>query len=231
MKKYSFSILVILLCAVFIFSGCTKASTATPQMINELYQTTAIKYGKYIGMEKYKIFNEDMQVDLYSSKSYASAVYNQITNLQDGASYSIVNMLKKGAEYQTLMEAVSCFYNYRNFIATYVEIPQELLTKMYIATDKLETNLDSLLNTKVSFETMIMNLDDPNSLALKGNLKNYLDNYRKLIYSMLEMNKIYEEIYTTCIYVPTIITEVPSEGEVSMELQRVVLSSALYVAQ
>lgn len=227
MKKFSFSILITLLCAVFIFSGCTKASTATPQMINELYQTIANKYGKYNGVDKYKIFNEDLQVDLYSSKAYSSTVYNLITNLQDNASSSIVNMLRKGGEYQPLMEAVSCFYNNRNFVATYVEIPQELLTKMYDATDDLEENMDMLLSTKESFETMLVNIGDPNSLAIRGNFKSYLENYRKLIQAMFEINAVYEEIYTTCIYEPKDNTLRLIDGE----LQRVVLSSSIYIAQ
>ena len=227
MKKYSFSILVILLCAVFIFSGCTKAKTATPQMINELYQTTARKYGKYNGSEKYKIFDADLKVDLYSSNAYSNKVYNQITHLQDDASYSLVNMLREGGEYQPLMEAMSSFYNNRNFIATYVEIPQELLTKMYNATDGLENVLSPLLSTKEAFETIIQNLDEPSSLAISGSFKNYLGNYRKLMQSMFEINKVYEEIYTTCIYIPRENTLRLTDGE----LQRVVLSSSLYIAQ
>lgn len=227
MKKYSFSILVILLCAVFIFAGCTKASTATPQMINDLYQTIAQKYGKYNGSTKYKIFDADMKVDLYSLSAYSGAVYNQITNLQDDASYSVINMLRKGAEYQPIMEAVSCFYNNRNFVATYVDIPQELLTKMYNATDNLENDLGTLLSTKESLETMIINLDDPNSQAIMGNLKSYLQNYRKFIQAMFEFNKAFEEIYTTCIIVPSDNTLRLTDGE----LQRVVMSSSMYIAQ
>lgn len=227
MKKYSFSILVILLCAVFIFAGCTKASTATPQMINDLYQTNAKKFGKYNGISKYKIFDADMKVDLYSSNAYDNVVYNQITNLQDNASYSIINMLRKDAEYQPLMEAVSCFYNNRNFVATYLNIPQELLTKMYSAADNLGNYLGTLLSAKESLETMIINVDNPNSQAIKGNLKSYFQNYRKFIQAMFEFNKAFEEIYTKCIVVPSDNTLRLTDGE----LQRVVMSSSIYIAQ
>ena len=228
MKKYSLSILIFLLCAVFIFSGCTKANSATPQSINELYQSIARKYGKHNPDDgKHKIFNEDMQIDLYSAQAYRGNVYNQITNLQDGASFSVANLLKKDGEYQPLMEAVSAFYNNRNFVATYVEIPQKLLTEMYEAIDHLDGVLKPLLSVKESFETMMINVNNPNSIAIRGSLKNYLESYRKLIQAMFKVNTVYEEIYTTCIYIPEENTLRLMDGE----LQRLVLSSSLYIAQ
>ena len=229
MKKYSLSILIILLCSVLVFSGCTKAKTATPASINMLYQSIAQQYGSYDNQEKIKVFDNNKSVDLYSNASYNSTVYGEIVHLQDEASYSTLNMLDVGQEYQTIMAAVSCFYQNRTLIDITENVPQELYTNMYQSIDDLTPILKEVLSKKESLESTLYNLgaSQVNSAPVKESLKSFLSAYKKLIEKHFEFNAVFEDIYTTYIYSPTGKEVKLKEGE----LQRLVLSSAVYLGQ
>ena len=229
MKKISLSVLIILICSILVLTGCTKAKNAKPSTINLLYQNTVEKYSNYAGEEKIKIYNSNKEVDLYSNSSFNEVVFAEIEHLQDEASYSTVNMLAEGQEYQTIMEAVSCFYQNRALIDILTEVPQDFYTSMYERVDELLPILNDVLNKKESFESTLKNLGatEVNSTPVKESLKSFLLSYRNLVNKYFEINSVFEQLYTTYIFAPSGKETRLREGE----LQRVVLSSAVYLGE
>ena len=241
MKKFSLSILIVLLCSVLIFSGCTKAKNANVATINALYKDYATKYGTYNNSEKIKIFDEYGQPDLYSNKTYNNELYTKITKLNDGSAYSTLNMLGEFEEFDAIMKSVSNFYIYKSFVNT-LDVKQELLTEMYERVDDLNSSLQKTLKKKEGFETRFEGLSDDklNSSTITSSLQSYFGDYVELIQKFYLINETYEKIFTTYVYVPEQVTPfISSENfldipEISVplgETSRVVLSSQLYLGE
>ena len=229
MKKFRLSIFVVLLCSILVFSGCTKASSATPQKICSLYTEIATKYKKD-SSNKTQVFDDYNAVDLYSSASYRSLASTEIVHENSGASYSILNLVRDGGEYATIMSAVSNFYQIGpSFYITDYEIPQEKLSKMYEAIDSLTSTIKPLVSKKNVFQNNLesMGASKVNSVPVTESFKSYLGYYRDLIQKFYEFNSIYEDIYTTNIYVPNEESTMLIEGE----LKRLVLSVGLYLGE
>jgi len=229
MKKFNISFLIIMLCSILIFTGCTKAKNATPEKVTLLYDGITEKYSNYSGSTKTKIFNSQKNVDLYSSTAYDLYVYNQITSLNGDASTSLLNVLAKGAEYETIITGITSFYYNRSIVTSFIDIPQDLISELYVYIDDLDGILEKVLDKKEAFESTVINFNnvDINSQIILGTLKSYLKSYSKLIEQFYKINSLCEEIYTSYIYVPSSSTITLRQGE----LQRLVLSSALYIAE
>lgn len=229
MKRFKISAFILILCSILIFAGCTKANNATPEKVVLLYEGIAAKYSYYSNSTKTKIFNSQKQVDLYSATAYDSYVYQSINNLNDDVSTSLLNVLAKGAEYESIMTAVTSFYNNKSIVTSFIEIPKKLISQLYIYIDELESILENVLDRKEVFETTVINFNnvDINSQVISGAVKTYLKAYSKLIGQFYKINSLCEEIYTSYIYVPSDTTITLRQGE----LQRLVLSSAVYLAE
>ena len=227
MKKISITFLMILMCAVFVFSGCTKASRATAEQVFNLYTSIATEYN---GGRKTRLF-DGLQLDLSSENAYSSSVYNKINTLKnEEAAICAVNMLKAGAEYDTMLKAASCFYTSRSIDVSYKEVPQNLVSQIYEEVDSLNSHLDYLAKQKVILETALTNFptEYKTSLIVLSACEDYFEAYARLINKMFEINEIAEEIYTKYVL------EVVSSRTTRLmpgELQRLVLSASVYFAE
>ena len=227
-KKYISFAFVIMLCAVLLLCGCTKASTATLAQINDKYNSYMTKYGTYKDGTKTKIFNADGDVDLHSQTAYNADLYSKITTqTADGASLSLYNVLATGAEYQTILDGVSYFYKQYNWNATYEEVPQQNRTKVYQKVEDLSETLSQLFKTKEAFESDYSNQGEANSDQnwMISCLRNYLLAYQKLIDNYYQLNTSWEDMFTN--YIVKITGDITTPEEMPSGAYKIVGSSYL----
>ncbi len=234
MKKLSVTFLVVLMCAVFVFSGCSKASKATAEQVYTLYTNIAEQYN---GVNKPRLF-DGVKLDLSSENAYPANVYSAINTLNEEgdeldkkiAAFCAVNMLKADAEYDTMLKAASCFYTNRSIDASFKEIPQNLVAQIYEQVDSLTADLDYLAKQKSVFETSLFNFESEykTSIIVRAACEDYFEAYLSVIKKMYEINQTAEEIYTN--YVLDVVSSTTTRL-LTGELQRLVLSSAVYFAE
>ena len=237
MKKIAISILVLILCSVMFLGGCTKADNATIEMINNLYATTVQNYQIDAETHKTKVFDQDGRVDLYSADSYNGTLSSLInskgqTEVENDTSMSKFNLLKVSGEYQVIIQAITDFFAKKSYNYTFIDVPQQMHTKLYNAVDNLSSTLNKLVLQKQSLEATLQNFGvaNANEVPVQESFKLFLKQYDKLIAKLYQVNKTFEEIYTGYIHKPETVTQL-SGGVPEYETGRLVLSSELYLAE
>ena len=201
MKKFNVVILVILMCTLFVFTGCTKASNATVEIVYNLYTRVATKYSR----NNDEILFNDNKLNLSSENAYSANAYGLISEQNGDAALSILNMLKPAAEYDTILSAVSSFFLYKSINDSSKEIPQKYVSQFYEEVDALDSLLENLLDQKRILENALSNFKNSYRTSLIVNLDstNYFKAYGKVINQVFKINQIVEDIYTN--YIVTII--------------------------
>ena len=139
-------------------------------------------------------------------------------------------MLKTGAEYDTMLQAVSSFYINRSIDATFKEIPQAPVSQIYEEIDSLSNYFDDLIRQKNILETALYNFKNEykTSLIVYAACEDYFQSYAKVINKMYRINEIAEDIYTS--YVLDVVSS-RTTTLLPGELKRLVLSSVLYFGE
>lgn len=225
MKKFGFSLVAILLVGIFALSGCTKASTANLETASALFDGIVAKYQSREDVNKYKIFDSSEQIDLYSQDSYEADIFAVIDSVETDGSMHNLNTLKEGAEYQTLMHAVSQLYLKWKNVSYTTEIPQETMTKLYQEIDEMKTYIEDLYVSKLGIHTTFKSFENPDSVPMKESLTRFLTYYAKLINNFYNISLAYEAVYETVFPTKTVIQL--RYGD----LIKFVLSSELYLAK
>ena len=218
MKKFNYVIVTILLACVMFFGGCaTKAESANYKTCNDYFANVAKKYvsgNDYIFVPAL-IESTDSNtyvVDLFSKDAYNQTIYEQIESDSFDEESDTMNfgLLKKGNEYQTIMEAVSTYYaryqsqandiSVQNAINNGISIPQSVYADLYNQIDKLDGVSKALANKKTKFVT-----DCKNSISQKNNIQksdfvNYLQAYQDFIQVVADINKAYQVLHFDYIY-------------------------------
>ena len=230
MKRLKVLSLIVLLVCVTVLSACTKAGNASIENCNNLYMSFAKKYTLDQTTNKIKIFDEDGYVDLSTTNSYETQKMNDIINRasEDGPRY-VFSILKRGGEYDVLVQAVSKLYlmnNKTNYVHQNKQVPQKLKTKLYENIDDLKRIFENVAVSKKAMETTISNFNDFDALPVKESLKAFLVKYQKLIEKFYDVTSAYEQIVNEYIFPATTKTMIPRGG-----MERLILSSEIYLAK
>ena len=246
MKRFRISVLVLLLCSILLFTGCTKAKRATIESINNLYISTIEKYGKD-SSGKIRVFDYnpatetharvDVRVDLYSAAAYSTNLSNLIndktttTKTNDTASNKF-NILIEGGEYQVLVKAITDFFAHKSYPYKFIDVPQSMHTRLYEVVDSLESTIKNIINTKHSLEVTINNfgIGNASEVPVQESFKLFLNEYNVLVEKLYQMNKTYEEIYTGYVN-PAVKATAVNGGVPERETARLLYSSELYLAE
>lgn len=230
MRKFRYLGLALLLVCVLIVSGCTKANSAKIETCNNLYALETANYGVDEQTNKIKVFDEDGFVNLCTYNSYSSTkLYNLIASTEEECSPYVFNILKRGGEYDTIIQAVSKFYlnnNKSSFSKLDKEVPQNLKTHLYEAIDDLGDILKNLVVTKKALETTVNNFSDFNIVPVNQALKTFLTNYQELIESFYEISSTYEQIRNTYLSPVITKTQIPLGG-----IENLINSGNVYIAK
>lgn len=224
MRRFYIGVLAIFMLCGFVLAGCSKADSASLADCHALYENIITKYGET--SEDSHIIFKNNKIDLYSETCYDAEIYQAIESEKTGFA-----LLKQGKQYELLLKSGTAFYdNYDTFIIgltqTYEKkVGQNLKTKLYKGFEAMEKACEETKKAKLVFETVCQDNVDATSINVKTNLNYYLKSYVNLINKAIEVNELYEEIYTKHMVVAN------SNEIVSGDYQRIVFSAQLYIAK
>lgn len=214
MKKMNYVFITILVTAVLFFGGCTtKADTATFKICNENFVNVMQKFtsgSEYI-FEPKLIESTDSDtyvVDLSSQKAYNNVIFEAINNdnfAEEGGSMNF-GLLKKGNEYQTIVDAVTSYYARYQSKATEklvedisennVQIPQNIYANLYNNIEKCEQASRTLAVKKTKLVTACKTaINQTNNYIQTSDFENYLQSYQDFIQTMADINREFQVLH------------------------------------
>ena len=236
MNKKFFSIFVLAIMVTgLMFSGCTKANSASYSEVYSHFKTNVAS----------KVYVDDNNVGSYIISKKGSDVYyfeftldsanaNLRQRVNSAGENNIFNALANNREYGTIIGHASNYF-FKKFndsaMLVYSEdklktIPQNLLTTLYNQVDNVTSSISNFASGTRKLITSYNELD-PESKSTKFALEDLLNAYKNLIGSVIDMNMTTEQIIDGVLF-----DYASGSEEVSLlELNRLVDAFELYATK